>query len=131
MIALTAVFVLLIAPIVVILTHGPAAHISSAEMTADCATHSHGHSHGHSHDHGHGHGHGHGHDDLDGDIWGGSFAGGLFAGHDATDHDHQLQALTCSSMGTWDIIAHAAPSESAAAFRGRTQDEPRRPPRPV
>ena len=129
MIALTAVFALLIAPIVVILTHGPAAHAVNGDTIADFATHSHGH--GTYHDHGTHHDHGGLEGEIDGQDLGDVPAGGPFAGHDATDHDHQLQALICPSVGPWELVAGKAPSEMTAAFRGRTQDGPRRPPRAV
>ena len=118
MLALTTILALLIAPIVVILTHGPTAHAVAAEMTTGAAAH----------------GHDHGHGELVGELKGergGTLAAGLFSGHDATDHEHPLQALVCQPVGTQPVLASKAPREIAAPFRGRTLDGPRRPPRTV
>ena len=108
MVALTTVVALFIAPIVVILTHGPAAHAAAAGMAAELATH--------------GHAHGDREDDIEGDP---------FAGHDATDHEHQLQALAVQSVETVRPTANGAQQGAVTSFQGLPRDGPKRPPRSV
>ena len=118
MIVLTTVFALVVAPLVVILTHGPAAHQFAASMAAEIAEGI--AAHGHAHDHGHGH-------DEDGD----DRPGGSPGGHNPADHDHQLHALVCQAaraLKPFPAEAHCAFSE---VFRHLTPEGPRRPPRPV
>ena len=84
-VALTSAFALILAPLVVILTHGPAAYAAAASIETPIAAHHHSH----------GHDHGHVHEETKHDHH-----GGLFAGHNPTDHDHQLHALICQPVTT-------------------------------
>ena len=113
MVALATAVALVIAPIVVILTHGPSnhdrgAHAAAAESAAEVAAH------------------GHLHSKVDGE-----FGGGAIAGHDATDHEHQLQSLPFQSGETDYPAAGGTQHETVASFRGLPRDGPKRPPRPV
>ena len=108
MIALTTVVALFIAPIVVILTHGPAAHAAAAAMDTEVATH------------------GHAHGDREGGI-----GGDPFAGHDATDHEHQLQALAVQPGESVCPTANGARHGAVTSFQGLPRDGPKRPPRSV
>ncbi|MCG8558419.1 MAG: hypothetical protein MI824_01355 [Hyphomicrobiales bacterium] len=104
MVALAVTVALLIAPIVVILTHGPAAHAFGADTASQIATHGHAH----------------------GDV-----GDGPFGGHDATDHEHHLQALLVQPGEAWRPMASGARHGAIASFRGLPRDRPKRPPRPV
>lgn len=111
-IALATVVALLAAPVVVILSHGPAAHAAAVEMTAATAVH--GHTHG-----------------KIGGGPGSDVGGGLFGGHDATDHEHQLQSLADQpGQAEWPS-ASGAPRTAITAFQGLARDGPKRPPRTV
>lgn len=95
-----AVLALFLAPIIVNLTHSPA-----AAMDAEVGVW-HGHSHGDADD-------------------------GIFAGHDATDHEHQVTALLgrpgnlqVSTDGAYDLARAEFPS-------GAIREGPRRPPRQI
>ena len=115
LIALTTAFALIVAPLVVILTHGPAAQATAAaSITAEIAAHGHDHSHGHTHDDA-------GHDGHD----------RPFGGHNPADHDHQLHALICQPASTPTPI----PDKSRCAFsdvlRDLMPEGPMRPPRSV
>ena len=110
MVVLTTVFALVVTPLIVILTHGPAAHQVAASTTADIAGGIAAH------------GHAHGEDDDGAHNW-------PFAGHNAADHDHQLQALVCQSAGAADARPDKARCAFDDAFRHLTPDGPRRPPR--
>ena len=106
--ALTTVVALLLAPVVVILTHGPAAHAAAADMSAEVAAH--GHAHG---------------ERADG------IGGGLSAGHDATDHEHQLHALIVQSRDAERPPAGGARRDAVSSVHGVPRDGPKRPPRTV
>ena len=112
MIALTIAFALIVAPLVVSLTHSPTAYATVASITAEIAAHGHGHTHTH--------------DDVEHDGHGGSFGGQTPA-----DHDHPLHAVIyhpASASKPLPGIAHCILSD---AFRQLTPDGPRRPPRAV
>ena len=112
MIVLTTVLALIIAPLVVILTHGPAAHAAAASMAVDMAEEV--AAHGHAHEEA-------GHDRP----------GGLFGGHNPADHDHQLQALICQAANAPKPLADKTQCAFRDVFRHLTLEGPRRPPRPV
>ena len=114
LIALTTALALIVAPLVVILTHGPAAQATAAPITAEITAHGHDHDHGHTHDD----------PERDGQ-------GGLFGGHSPADHDHQLTALICQPTN-----AHSPPPDKdhcalSDVFRHLTLEGPIRPPRSV
>ena len=106
-VVLMTVFALIIAPLVVILTHGPAAH-EVVGMAGEIAAHGHAHSEP-------------GHDSPSGPL----------GGHNAADHDHQLQALICQSASAQHPFPDKVHGELAEAFRHLTPDGPERPPRSV
>lgn len=114
LIALTTAFALIVAPLIVILTHGPGPHVSSLSIATEVAAHGHDHSHDHTHD----------------DTERG-FHGEPFGGHNPADHDHPLHALIRqpASMPT------PLPDKSKCAFsdvlRNLTSEGPLRPPRSV
>ena len=110
MIALATVLALVIAPLVVILTHGPAAHYVVTSMSAEMAEDidAHGHAHG---DTGHDH------------------EGGSFGGHNPADHDHQLHALACHAASASSPRPDKAHCTLRDVFRHLTPEGPRRPPR--
>ena len=112
LIVLTTVFALVVAPLVVILTHGPVVHEVSASMPADLAEEV--AAHGHAHDEA-------GNDDKS----------GPFDGHTAADHEHQLQALIYQAASTPQPLPDKAWCAFSEAFRHLTPEGPRRPPRPV
>lgn len=97
LIALTTAFALVVAPLIVILTHGPAAHASAASITTEIAAHGHDHSHGHTHDD----------TERDGHE-------GPIGGHNPADHDHSLLALTCQPSSA----SAPLPDKSGCAFSG-------------
>ena len=100
---LMAVFALIIAPLIVTLTHGPGAHPNTTAMTA---------THDLSHDHG-------------------PAESGSFGGHNPTDHDHQLQALICqpaSALRPQPDKAHGILND---VLRDLRPEGPKRPPRLV
>ena len=103
-VALATAVALVVAQIIVILTHGPAAHLAAADMAQEIATH--GHSHGET-------------------------GSGPFAGHDATDHEHQLQALIAQTGEAARPAASGAQAGVIRSFRGLSRDGPKRPPRMV
>lgn len=111
-VALATVVALLVAPIVVILTHGPAVQAVAADLAAEVATH--GHAHG-------------GPGSAPGSGPGGKFG----SGHDATDHEHQLQAVVVQPGEAWRPMASGARHAAIASFRGLPRDGPKRPPRAV
>ena len=114
MIVLATVVALIVAPLVVILTHGPAAHAAAASMAGEIAAHGHAHERGHAHDEA-------GHD----------HPGGSFGGHNPADHDHQLNALICQAASAPQPFPDRTPCAFSEAFQHLTPDGPRRPPRPV
>ena len=95
LIALTTAFALIVAPLIVILTHGPAAHAAALSITTEVAAHAHDHSHGHTHD------------DTERDVH-----GEPFGGHNPADHDHSLLALICQPSST----SAPLPDKSRCAF---------------
>lgn len=95
LIALTTAFALIVAPLIVILTHGPAAHSTAATITTEIATHGHDHSHGHTHE------------DTERGV-----QGEPFGGHNPADHDHSLLALICKPAST----SAPLPDKSRCAF---------------
>ena len=111
MIALTIAFALIVAPLVVILTHGPAAHASVLPITAEISAHGHDHSHDHTHDHA----------GQDGPI----------GGHNPADHDHQLQALICPPATTPAPLPDKSQWASSNVFRHLALEGPTHPPRSV
>ena len=112
MIALAAVVALFTAPVIVILSHGPAAHAAAAGMVAEIAAHGHAHSKSGG--------------DADSDL-----TGGPLGGHDATDHEHQLQSLADQPGQAERPAASGAPRPAITAFQGLARDGPKRPPRTV
>ena len=116
MIVLATALALIVAPLVVIATHGPAAHADAASMTAQVADDI--AAHGHSHDHGHRH-----------DEAGYGQKGGSFAGHNPADHDHQLQALVCRTAHTTAPMHDKAQCSASDVLRNLAPEGPMRPPR--
>ena len=113
LIALMTVFALMVAPLVVILTHGPAAQAAAAaSMTAEIAAHGHDHSHGHTYDDAGRDGHG---DPL--------------GGHNPADHDHQLQALICPPVNTFAPLPDKSKCVLSDVLRNIKPEGPLRPPR--
>lgn len=102
--ALATVFALIMAPIIVILTHGPAAHATAVDGTDEGAAHGHGHDHG-------------------------DTGAGPLNGHDASDHEHQLHALVGKPLGFLQPMADAKRCAASLPVRGLTRDGPERPPR--
>mgnify|MGYP005752742051 CR=1 FL=1 len=98
--ALFAVLALFLAPIIVSLTHSPA-----AAMAAEVESR-HGHPHG-------------GADD------------GLSAGHDATDHEHQVTALLPNTGDIRVFVDDDRDPALAQLASGAIREGPRRPPRHV
>lgn len=91
------VLALMLAPTIILATHGPAGVVAVQEIAA------HGHSHGDE--------------------------GGLFQGHDATDHDHQNAALLAAGSASQDVHKHQTRDWTPSAGTGRAAKLPRRPPR--
>ena len=114
LIALTTAFALIVAPLIVILTHGPAAHAAAASITTEIAAHGHDHSHGHTHNDA-------GRDGHD----------GPFGGHNPADHDHQLQALICQPSNTPTPAADKSRCAFNDVLRNLVPDGLMRPPRSV
>ena len=114
LIALTTAFALIVAPLIVILTHGPAAHAAAASITTEIAAHGHDHSHGHTHDDA-------GRDGHD----------GAHGSHNAADHDHQLHALVSQPTTAPKPLPDKARCAFSESCRHLAPDEPRRPPRQV
>ena len=113
LIALTTAFALMVAPLVIILTHGPAAQATAAaSTTAEIAAHGHDHSHGHTHDDA-------GRDGHD----------GPFGGHNPADHDHQLQALICPPANTLAPLPDKSKCVLSDVLRNLMPEGPLRPPR--
>ena len=114
LIALTTAFALIVAPLIVILTHGPAAHAAALSITTEVAAHGHDHRHGHTHD------------DTERGVH-----GEPFGGHNPADHDHSLLALICQPSST----SAPLPDKSRCAFndvlRNLMPDGLMRPPRSV
>ena len=112
MVALATTAALIIAPLVVILTHGPAAHAAAASMAAEAAAAiaAHGHTHGEAGD---------------------DHQGGSLAGHSPADHDHPLNALVCQATGAPKPLPDKAQCVFRDALRSLTPDGPRHPPRTV
>ena len=111
LIVLTTVLALLIAPLVVILTHGPAAHEFAVSMpTMDVQSAAQGHAHSKAgHDH----------------------QGGPLGGHSPADHDHQLHALVCQAVNAPKALPDKTQCAFSDVFRHLTPDGPSRPPRAV
>ncbi|WP_422367497.1 hypothetical protein [Pelagibius sp.] len=74
LIVLTTTFALIVAPLIVILAHGPGAHAAAAAISMEIAKH--------------GHDHGHTDEDTERDVH-----DDPFDGHNPADHDHPLHAL--------------------------------------
>ena len=114
LIALTTAFALIVAPFIVILTHGPAAQAAALSTTTEVAAHGHDHSRGHTHD------------DAERGVH-----GEPFGGHDPADHEHPLHALIGQPAST----PAPVPDKSRCAFsdvlRNLMPEGLRRPPRPV
>ena len=114
LIALMTPFALIVAPLIVILTHGPAAYAAAASITTEVAAHDHDHSHGHTHD------------DTERGVY-----GEPFGGHNPADHDHSLLALICQPSG----MSAPLPDKSGCAFsdvlRNLMPEGLMRPPRSV
>ena len=107
LIALTTAFALMVAPLVVILTHGPAAQATAAaSITAEIAAH------------------GHTHDDAGRDSH-----DGPFGGHNPADHDHQLQALICPPANTLAPLPDKSKCALSDVLRNIMPQGPLRPPR--
>lgn len=113
-IALLTAIALNIAPLVVILTHGPAAEAIAASMAAEITAP------GHDHDHGPGH------DDARHDH-----RGGPPGGHNPTDHDHQLHALICQATNAAIPLPDKKRCALSDVFRQLALEGPMRPPRSV
>lgn len=120
LIALTAAFALIVAPLIVIATHGPAAHMAAAAMTVQTGGDIGAHGHSHDHDHHHGDG-----------VAEQGHEGGSFASHNPADHDHQLQALICRAENGPGQMPDRARCALSDAFRHMAPEGPMRPPRPV
>ena len=116
LVVLTTALAMIVAPLVVILTHGPAALAVDPSVTTQMAAHGHVHHHGHHH--------GPAHDDA---SYG--HAGGALGGHNPADHDHQLHALICQAASTASPHPDKAHGALSDVFRHLTPDGPRRPPR--
>ena len=114
MIALTTAFALIVAPLIVILTHGPAAQATAASITAEITAHDRDHGHGHTHDDA-------GHDGH----------GGPFGGHNPADHDHPLHALICQPTNAPKPLPDKSQCVSSDVFGNLTLEGPMRPPRSV
>ena len=126
LVALALVLALVVAPLVVTLTHGPAAQAAAASVAADMIGETAAHGPGPGHTHAHAHTHTHGHDDAERDH-----QGGLLGGHNPLDHDHQLHALICPPSSAPTPFPDETPCASGDAFRALTPEGPRRPPRSV
>jgi len=111
-IVLTTAFALMVAPLIVILTHGPATQAAAASITAEIAAHSHDHDHGHPHD------------DTERDLH-----GDPFGGHNPADHDHQLHALLCQPTNAPTPLPDKRQCALSDVFRPFTLEGPVRPPR--
>lgn len=114
MVVLTTVFALLIAPLIVILTHCPTAHATAALAATEMAAHGNHHDHHHSH----------AHEDA-----GRDWLAGVFGAHNPADHDHQFHALICQPASAAERFADKAHCALNDAFRYLTLDGPMRPPR--
>lgn len=114
MIALTAFVALLVAPLVIILTHGPTTPATAALMTTEIADKVAAHDHAHIHD-----------------DTGHSHQGGLFGNHNPADHDHQFHALICQTASRHERFPDKDHYALSDAFRHLTLDGPMRPPRSV
>ena len=102
---LATVFALIVAPLVVVLSHGPAGH---ADVTEEIAAKGHAH-----------------------DVAGHGHQGVPLGGHNPADHDHQLQALICqatNALRARPVKTHRASSD---LYRILAPEAPRRPPRSV
>ena len=108
---LMAVFALIVAPLIVTLTHGPGAHANMTAMTAK---------HDLSHDHG----------PADSET-GHTHKSGSFGGHNPTDHDHQLQALICQPASALRPLPDKAHGILSDVLRDLRPEGPKRPPRLV
>ena len=114
LIALTTAFALIVAPLIVILTHGPGTHVSSLSIATEIAAHGHDHSHGHTHD----------------DTERG-FHGEPFGGHNPADHDHPLHALICQPVSTPTPLPDKSKCAFSDVLRNFMSEGPLRPPRSV
>ena len=111
-IVLATVFALVVAPLVVILTHGPAAHAVAASTAVDMVEEIAAQGHVH-------------------DKAGHEHQGGPLDGHNPADHDHQLHALLCQAGNAPKPRPDKAQCASGEALRNLTLKGPRRPPRAV
>ena len=111
-IALALVLALIVAPLVVIVTHGPAAHAGAASTAADVAEESAAGGHVH-------------------DAAGHGRPGGLLGGHNPADHDHQLQALICQATDAHKALPDKTRCALSDLYRILALEAPRRPPRSV
>ncbi|MEO1249535.1 MAG: hypothetical protein AAFW76_06805 [Pseudomonadota bacterium] len=108
MVLLTLMIILMAAPLVVSLTHGPEIDAVSNTVAHDGASHGHVHADsGKSHNH------------------------PPASGHNPADHDHQLQALVNQATSEPKPPLFNASGTLSDAFRNLMPDGPRRPPRLV
>ena len=114
LIALTTAFALIVAPLIVILTHGPAAHAFALSITTEVAAHGHDHSHGHTHD------------DPERGVH-----GEPFGGHNPADHDHPLLALICQPPSAPTPLPDKSRCAFSDALRNLMPEGLMRPPRSV
>ena len=110
--ALMTALALIVAPLIVTLTHGPAAHASALSTTTEIAAHGHHHSHSHIHD------------DAERDVH-----GDLVGGHDPADHDHPLYALVHQSANTPAPLLDKSKCVLSDVLRNITPEGQLRPPR--
>ena len=116
LITLTTAFALIVAPLIVILTHGPAAHTSALSITTDVAAHDHSDNHNHNHNH----------DDIERGVH-----NSPFGGHSPADHDHPLHALICQPSSTPTPLPDKSRCAFSDALRNLMPEGPMRPPRSV
>ena len=112
MVVLANVIALLLAPLVVSLTHSPvigeAAGIAAVDTADEIAAH------------------GHAHDETSGDS-----KNAPIGGHDATDHEHQLQALVSQSASAQQLFSKGKQGVLVDTLRQLNPDGPKRPPRTI
>ncbi len=111
-VVLANVIALLLAPLVVSLTHGPvvgkAATVAGLDMPDEIAAH----------------GHAHGEAPCDSISF-------PIGGHDATDHEHQLQALLSQTASAQQLFSESGQGVRVDTLRQLNPDGPKRPPRTV
>ena len=109
---LAIVFALVVAPLVVILTHGPGTHGAAVSELAELAEEIGAH--------------GHTHDDTGNDR-----QNGPVGGHNPADHEHQFQALICQAANAPQPLPERARCSFRKSFEHLVPEGPRRPPRLV